>query len=269
MPVEIPGAPGRPSAGPGHTPLAPPGPGVAHAEPRDPSPSIRSLPSARWYGVYPALVRENVDPEGLGRIKVRLPWAPDAGGAVGIQKGQHYEAWARLATMAAGRRHGSWFLPDVEDEVLVAFEAGHPSRPVVVGALWNGQDVPPVTADAGNTVKVLRTRSGSEIRFDDTDGSETIEVRTAAGQSLVLTTAGGGTVRVTDGSANAVTLSPSGITVQASASVRVSSSAITLEASAINLKAGFVKCDGVLQSSTLITQQVVASSYTPGAGNIW
>lgn len=227
------------------------------------------MPSARWYGVYPALVRENVDPDGLGRVRVRLPWAPDAGGAVGIQKEQPYEAWARLATMAAGRRRGSWFLPEVEDEVLVAFEAGHPSRPVVVGALWNGQDVPPVTADAGNAVKVLRTRSGSEIRFDDTDGGETVEVRTAAGQSVVLSAAGGGTVLMTDGGANAVMLSPTGITVQAAAHVRVTSSAITLEGSAINLKAGFVKCDGVLQSSTLITQQVVASSYTPGVGNIW
>lgn len=267
MPLEIPEVPGRRPPEPGRAPRQ--ALDRRDADPRDPRPAVTTLPSSRWYGVYPALVRENVDPEGLGRIKVRLPWSPDAGGVGGIPKGQHYEAWARLATMAAGRRRGSWFLPETDDEVLVAFEAGHPARPVVVGALWNGQDVPPVTADDDNTIKTIKTRSGSEIRFDDQAGGETVEVRTAAGQSVRLATAGGGSLLVTDGNANAITLAPSGVTVQASATVRITGSVITLEAAAINLKSGLVTCDGTLQSHTLITESVVASSYTPGAGNIW
>ena len=93
-----------------------------------------------FYGVYTALVTDIVDPDGQGRVRVKLPWSPDS-------EGSAYEAWARLATMMAGNDRGSWFIPDVEDEVLVAFEAGDPRRPYVVGALWNGQDAPPESMD--------------------------------------------------------------------------------------------------------------------------
>lgn len=71
----------------------------------------------RFYGVYPALVTDLADPEGQGRVKVRLPWSPDSDGGV-------YEVWARLTTLMGGRNRGSWFVPDVEDEVLVVFQAG-------------------------------------------------------------------------------------------------------------------------------------------------
>ena len=188
---------------------------------------------------------------------------------VGIEKGQQHEAWARLATLAAGHNRGSWFLPDINDEVLVTFEAGNPSRPVVVGALWNGQDAPPVTADAGNTIKMIKTRGGSEVRFNDQAGSETVEVRTADGQSIRLTSAGGGRVEVADGNGNLVTLGSSGIEVDSPSTVHVTGSAVTLDAGMVTINAGMVKCSGVLQSDTLITNSVVASSYTPGAGNIW
>ena len=99
-----------------------------------------------WYGVYPALVVDIADPDGQGRVKVTLPWSPDAGGS-------RYEAWARLATLMAGNNRGSWFIPDVDDEVLVAFEGGDPRRPYVVGGLWNGRTGRPSrwTARAGTT----------------------------------------------------------------------------------------------------------------------
>jgi hypothetical protein len=77
---------------------------------------IASGLGGRWYGVYHALVSDLDDPDHQGRVKVSLPWAPDTGSA-------KYEAWARLATMMAGNNRGSWFVPDTEDEVLVAFEA--------------------------------------------------------------------------------------------------------------------------------------------------
>lgn len=188
---------------------------------------------------------------------------------MGIEKGQGYEAWARMATLAAGKNRGSWFLPDIGDEVLVAFEAGHPSRPVVVGALWNGEDSPPVDAEYGNEVKVLRTRSGSEIRFNDEAGHETIDIHTAAGQSVRLTSEGGGSTRIADGNNSTVTLTPAGITLQTYATVAVEASTITLQAAAVNLRSAIVTCDGVLKSDTVITRSVVASTYAPGAGNVW
>ena len=84
----------------------------------------------RWYSVYPALVIDIKDPEGQGRVKITLPWSPDTGSA-------RYEAWARLATFMGGNNRGSWFIPDVNDEVLVVFEGGDPRRPYVIGGLWN------------------------------------------------------------------------------------------------------------------------------------
>src|SRR6476661_3180223 len=78
-----------------------------------------------WYGVYPAVVTDVRDPEGQGRVRVSLPWAGDPGKA-------KYEAWARLATLMAGGGRGTWMIPDTGDEVLVAFEGGHPERPCVI-----------------------------------------------------------------------------------------------------------------------------------------
>ena len=266
MPIEIPELPNPPHSEPAGRPTNPHQ--ARDVEPREARPAVRNIPSERWYGVYSAVVSDNLDPAGMGRVQVVLPWAPDAGGLVGLEKGQRYEAWARMATLAAGKNRGSWFLPDIGDEVLVTFEAGYPSRPVVVGALWNGVDSPPVVADHGNEIKVLRTRSGSEIRFNDEAGHETIEIRTAAGQSIRLTSEGGGSTRIVDGKNSTVTLTPAGITLETSSSVAVKASTITLEAAAVNLRSAMVTCDGVLKSDTVITNTVVASSYTPGAGNI-
>ncbi len=80
-------------------------------------------PTARWYGVYPALVTDIKDPDGQGRVKVALPWSPDGDGA-------SYAAWARLATLMAGNGRGSWFIPDVDDEVLVGLRGRRPAAPV-------------------------------------------------------------------------------------------------------------------------------------------
>ena len=205
----------------------------------------------------------------MGRVKVSLPWVPDAGGISGIEKGGQYQAWARLATLSAGSGRGSWFLPDMHDEVLVSFEAGIPSRPVVVGALWNGKDTPPVVADQGNTVKLLRTRGGSEIRFQDEEGEETVEIRTAGGQSIRLANAQGGTVRIRDGHGNSVALGAKGIALDSPAGIHLTAGTLTLDAGMVTINAGMVTSSGVVKCDTLITNAVVANSYTPGAGNIW
>src|SRR5207249_10386938 len=95
----------------------------------------------RWYGCYPALVSDINDPDKQGRVKLTLPWSPDTGSA-------RYEAWARLSTLMGGNNRGSWFVPDVNDEVLVVFEGGDTRRPYVIGGLWNGSDAPPETMDS-------------------------------------------------------------------------------------------------------------------------
>jgi phage baseplate assembly protein V len=105
------------------------------------------------YGVYRAVVTNIRDPEEHGRVHVRL------------ESGQ--EGWAELATLLAGDGYGTWFRPDPDDEVLVAFEGGDPSRPYVVGALWGKGDRPPETAEGAASVKTIRTRCGATITIDD------------------------------------------------------------------------------------------------------
>lgn len=217
----------------------------------------------RWYGVAPAQVTDIKDPDGQGRVRVKLPWSPDSGGAA-------YEAWARIATLFAGNKRGSWFIPDVDDEVLVAFEHGDPRRPYVLGGLWNGSDRPDEAMDGGgrNYKKVLRSRNGVKITLDDQDGQESLKLETPAGQKIVLKD-GPGAVTVEDSNGNSVKLETSGITVTASAKVTVSASQVAVSAGMVTVDAGMSKFSGVVQADTVICNSIVSASYTPGAGNIW
>jgi uncharacterized protein involved in type VI secretion and phage assembly len=220
-------------------------------------------PTPPFYGVYPALVSDIVDPDGQGRVKVLLPWAIDP-------ERSSFEAWARVATLMAGNNRGSWFIPDVGDEVLVAFEAGHPQRPYVVGALWNGKDQPPETMDGAgeNNVKIIKSRNGVEIRMEDEGGNEKVALTTPGGQTVTLQD-GPGQVTITDSNGNEIELSNTGIKVNASAKVEVNASTVDISAGLISVNAGMSNFSGVVKCDTLIANSVVGASYTPGAGNIW
>ena len=224
------------------------------------------LPRGRgglFYGVYVALVVDVKDPAGQGRVKVRLPWAPDAGGP-------RFEAWARIATLMAGNDRGSWFVPDPEDEVLVAFAGGDPRTPFVLGGLWNGSDAPPQQMDGAgkNYVKKLRSRNGVAITLDDTDGKEALTLETPAGQKITMQD-GPAQIEVTDSNGNTVTLNASGVTVQSGGVVTVQGSSVTITAGSVAVNAGMSTFSGVVQAQSVITPSVVGATYTPGAGNIW
>ena len=123
--------------------------------------------ATRINGVVVGVVTNNQDPEKMGRVKVKFPWLSDA----------DESNWARVATPMAGKERGFYFLPEVDDEVLVAFEHGDARFPYVVGALWNGTDAPPAdNADGKNNVRVIKSRSGHVIRLTDEDGKEKIEI---------------------------------------------------------------------------------------------
>jgi uncharacterized protein involved in type VI secretion and phage assembly len=133
--------------------------------------------SGRIYGVVVGIVTANKDPDGLGRVKVKFPWlANDA-----------ESAWARIATLMAGNNRGTFLLPEIDDEVLVAFEHGDLRYPYIVGALWNGKDKPPATnADGENNRRLIKSRSGMTLLLDDTAGSEKIEVADKDGQHRLV-----------------------------------------------------------------------------------
>jgi uncharacterized protein involved in type VI secretion and phage assembly len=217
----------------------------------------------RWYGVYPALVTDIKDPDNQGRVKVSLPWSPDTGSA-------KYEAWARLATMMGGNNRGSWFVPDHNDEVLIAFEGGDTRRPYVIGGLWNGSDAPPESMDgAGNNdKKVLRSRNGVKVTLDDQDGQEKFIAETPGGQKVTLRD-GPGAVEIVDSNGNSIKLETSGVTITASAKLTINAGTIAVSAGMVTVDAGMSKFSGVVQADTVISNSVVSASYTPGAGNIW
>lgn len=216
-----------------------------------------------FYGVYPALVSDVVDPEGQGRVQVKLPWSPDG-------DGDGYQAWARLATLMAGNERGSWFIPDVNDEVLVVFEAGDPRHPYVIGVLWNGVDDPPQSMDeeGDNNIKTIRTRSGVQITWDDTDGKPALKLETPDGQKVILGD-DPEKIAVQDSNGNQVTMDSKGVSVKATSKVKITASHVDIAAGLVNVDASMTQCSGVLKADSVITNSVVSSSYTPGAGNIW
>jgi uncharacterized protein involved in type VI secretion and phage assembly len=220
-----------------------------------------AVPGPAWPGVYVALVTDNEDPDGQGRVKVRLPWSPDS-------DGQRYEAWARLATLMAGAGRGTWFVPDVADEVLVAFEAGDPRRPFVVGALWNGSDDPPEAMSPGNPKRTILTGKGVRVTLDDTDGQVSLLLETPGGQQVQLTDTPAG-VTIQDANGNSVTTGPDGVTVSAAAQVSIKASTVEVNAGMVTVNSGFSSFSGVVKCDTLLASTVVSATYTPGAGNIW
>jgi uncharacterized protein involved in type VI secretion and phage assembly len=139
-------------------------------------------PVARtWNGIVPALVVDHNDPKKMGRIKVQFFWQ---------QEGVTH--WARTTSPHAGKDRGFMFMPEVGDEVAVAFEDGDPERPVVLGSLWNGGQTAPRydfrgSDIAGNDVKRIVTKSGNRFHLSDKAGSETMFFATPHHTSLSMT----------------------------------------------------------------------------------
>ena len=121
----------------------------------------------RFYGVVVGVVTNNRDPEGMHRVKVHFPWLDL----------DHESHWARVAATMAGNGRGGYFLPEVDDEVLMAFEHGSLEHPYVIGALWNGKAKPPENnSDGRNDNRAIWSRSGHVVRLRDNDSDARIEI---------------------------------------------------------------------------------------------
>ncbi len=133
-------------------------------------------------GLVIGIVTNNKDPDELGRIRVRYPWLSD----------QDESAWARLVSPMAGDGRGMLYIPEVDDEVLVAFEHGDIHRPFILGALWNGKDKLPMNAsqavggDGKVNKRVLKSRSGHTVTLDDTAGGEEITIVDKTGRNKII-----------------------------------------------------------------------------------
>lgn len=234
------------------------GPGTSYGD------LFRRDEAALLHDVHIAIVTDLNDPKSLGRVKVKFPWMPRA---------EETAVWARIATLMAGGDRGTWFIPEVDDEVLVAFVAGDPASPVVLGGLWNGAQTPPETMDgAGNNdIRSVTSRAGHKLTFDDTAGQERVEITTQGGHTVTLDDAAGGTITIAHSNGAKIEIDASGsVKVTANARVTVDAPAqVNVTTGMLNVDAAMSKFSGVVKCETLITNAVVSSSYTPGAGNVW
>jgi|JI9StandDraft_2_1071091.scaffolds.fasta_scaffold12942_3 type VI secretion system secreted protein VgrG len=125
-----------------------------------------------------AVVIDNKDPDGLGRIKVRMYWQRD-GDTTG---------WIRYMTPHAGKNRGFYILPEINDEVIVAFENGNLSMPFCLGSMYHGKAHSGDRKDDANEIKTIRTNSGNEIKITDKSGEEAIHIFTEGKKNEVLIT---------------------------------------------------------------------------------
>lgn len=134
----------------------------------------------RIYGVVTAIVTDNADPEDLGRVRLRFPWLHD----------DVVSRWARVMGPGAGKDYGIVWIPQVDDEVLVAFEHGDVNRPLVIGGLWNGQDRIPFDSSGLDHGKVtycgFTSRTGHKISFFESSGESRIHLLTKGGAVSVI-----------------------------------------------------------------------------------
>jgi uncharacterized protein involved in type VI secretion and phage assembly len=208
----------------------------------------------RHFGLYPAIVTDIVDPERLGRIQISLPWL---GG-----EGSEVRAWATLLTPYAEDDQGYQMLPSVDTQVVVGFEAGDPHRPYIVGSCWNGREALPESPSAGNDRRLIRTRSGSLLEFDDTAGASRVTLSMRSGHTIVL-----------DDAVQEVSISHMNgcsITMDVAGNIRINANLnVDVTAAVMNVNAAVANFSGIVNCPTLIASSVVSASYTPGAGNIW
>lgn len=170
--------------------------------------------AGRIYGVVVGVVTNNQDPDKMGRVKVKFPWLSDV----------DESWWARMAAPMAGKQRGAFFLPEVSDEVLVAFEHGDVRFPYVLGALWNGQDAPPLTNDDGkNNIRMIKSRSGHVVKLNDEDGKETIEIIDKSQKNSIVIDTSKNTITVTTDKDITLSASQGKITLDAK-QVEISSS---------------------------------------------
>lgn len=173
-----------------------------------------------------AIVTNNKDPENLGRVKIKYPWD--------LENEESY--WARISTPMAGNEMGIYFIPEVDDEVLVAFIDGNIEYPIVIGALWNQSDLPPENnSDGKNNIRKIKSRSGHQITLDDNEeGNTKVEIKSVSGHKILLDdTSGSENILIEDKSGSSVHLDSTSnkLTIKSNMDVSIEGVNISINAS--------------------------------------
>lgn len=185
----------------------------------------------RFYGVVLGVVSNNQDPDNMHRVKVKFPWLSS----------DVESNWARVAAPMAGPDRGAYFLPEVDDEVLVAFEHGQVDHPYVIGSLWNGKDeAPESNSDGENNNRTIKSRSGHVLRFHDKSGSEKIEIIDRSGSNKIIVDTANNSITIEAASDITIKSSTGKLTMQAASGIEMKSQAsVSIQAASnMDLKAG-------------------------------
>lgn len=233
---------------------------------------------SRLSGVVSGIVSSVSDPANLGRIQVQFDW----------MDGTPQSYWARVAAPMSGGKRGAFFMPELNDEVLVSFDQGEVSNPYVVGYCWSNADQPPFGANLKQ--RGIMTVLGHQLLFNDDPSVNSILLSTPSSYALTLdelnkkitlSTANGVSIELDDPEAgdpkisltlptgNSVVLDSTGLTATiATGEVTVTALSATITAPAVTIDAAMTTVTGVLNvAGTVIAGGVVSPTYTEGIGN--
>ena len=186
-------------------------------------PDVVSPPAAGFLpglqGLHAAVVKKlDGDPQKAQRIQIELPWLD----------GKSKLLWARLATMYATNGMGTYFLPEVNDEVLVGFMNADPTHPVILGSLYGEKHKPPFEYEAKNNTKAIVTREKLRIEFDEE--KKVITVATPGKNTLEISD-DGKSITLTDQHKNEIKMDSGGITLSSSKDIKLTAKGgITMDA---------------------------------------
>lgn len=225
--------------------------------------------STRTPVIVTGKVTDNQDPDHLGRVKVKYAWRDD----------NDESAWVRIMTPMAGKQMGVYFLPEVDDEVVVAFQNGDIDYPIILGSLWSSNVAPPDgNNDQKNNIRMIQSRSGHKIILDDSDGQEKVTIIDKAENSIVIdssnklvtiTSKQDMKLLATDGkitiSAKEIEVKSSdGTTMESGAdfSIKASSGKFGVDANELSLKAS---SQGTVEASAGLTLKASGNTTVKGA----
>ncbi|WP_299438944.1 phage baseplate assembly protein V [uncultured Aquimarina sp.] len=193
-----------------------------------------------------AIVKENNDPDGIGRIRVQFPWQRVTG---------ELTPWLRIVTPHAGGDKGFHFIPELDEEVLIGFEGGNAERPYVLGTLYTGGANPAGWNTQNNDVKALRTRSGHTVELNDADGAEFITI-TDKNQNIINIDTANNNITISAG--ETMTFNAKNIEINATEEIKVNAGTNMItrvtEDSAISAKNS---TETIEENKTLVAKEIL------------
>ena len=182
-------------------------------------PSYQSL----QIGTVKAVVE---DPDNNFRIQIELPFLDS----------DDQQVWARMASPYTGNSFGSFFLPEIDSEVVVAFVNNDPSFGIILGSLYSSKIPAPLTPSSDSDIKILKTKSGMEMSFDDTDGKVIMSLKTPNGNSIVMSEEDK-TITITDQNSNEIKMAEDKVSITSNSKMEITASdELTISGSKVSIK---------------------------------